>query len=281
MILGVTDAIDEVRALYPWARGVVCGAVSHLPPDETPPDDRPRGVVARFARSADYHTVVREKLVAVAQALRGTLGDDFRAEICVDTTPIPERLLAVRAGIARMGRNGCAFVEKLGSWVSLGEIVTDVEPGKLGVALEVEVGQHSPGLMPECDDCDICVRACPAGALDGAGLVDERKCLSAVTQRPDDIDEQTSRALGLRLYGCDTCQEVCPANAGVSAVTPDFAVSVFPGAYPELGGLIDLTAREFGRVARSSCVGWIGRPRLRRNALIVAENIAMSAREDK
>ena len=261
--VGIAPATDEVRRAYPWARSVVCAAISYLPPERVVSDDAPRGWVARFARSADYHVVLRAKLDKLADvpALAGA-----RREICVDTNPLPERKLAVLAGIAWRGWNGCVFVEGCGSWVALGEIVTDLD---LPAASAVEADR--------CGDCRKCIEACPTGAIIAPYVVDCSRCLSQISQAGGVISDNMKEKLGNRIYGCDTCQEVCPQNAEVVPVTPEFAEDVFPGARPELIPLVELDKDEFQVRVRHSSIGWIGRNRIRRNAAIAFGNLKRQA----
>jgi epoxyqueuosine reductase len=263
--VGIAPAIDEVRRAFPWARSVVCAGISYLPPEQPPPDDVPRGLVARIARSADYHTVMREKLVGLADAIT-EVHPGARAQLCIDTTPIPERKLAVIAGIGWRGKNSNVFIEGFGSWVALGEIVTDAPIRGSFEPLESET-------FDRCGDCTLCIDSCPTKAILAPHLVDTTKCISALTQSSAPIPLDLRRALANRIYGCDVCQEVCPLNAGIQAVTPEFALDVFPGAYPELIPLIDLSPAEFKRTVAPSSIGWIGRTRIRRNAAIAAANL--------
>lgn len=257
--VGVAPAIDEVRAVFPWARSVVCAAICYLPPEEAPADDQPRGLVARFARGADYHTVMRAKLEPLADAVRSAGG---RAEVCVDTAPIPERKLAVLAGIAWRGWNGNVFVEGCGSWAALGEAVTDLDlPASEALTID------------RCADCGRCMRKCPTGAITEPYVVDRSRCLSAITQASGSIPKEMRRKLANRIYGCDVCQEVCPQNARVKPSAPEFSEHCFPGAHPELIPLISLGPREFRERVKNSSIGWIGRTRIRRNAAIAAGNL--------
>ena len=284
--VGIAPATDEVTRAFGWARSVVCVAISYLPPHfdtvailsseelayrrsdllsaSGVEDDVPRGLVARFARGADYHLVLREKLARLAEVITQE-HPAARAEICVDTNPLPERKLAVLAGIAWRGKNGCVFVEGCGSWVALGEIVTSAP---------IQSGVEQPQSKDLCGDCTRCIDACPTKAIIAPYQIDRSRCISALTQAGRAIAPDLRAAMGNLIYGCDICQEVCPHNAGIEPVTPEFAVDVFPGAHPELMPLVDLTAEDFREHVAGSSIGWIRRTRIRRNASIAAENLS-------
>ncbi len=257
--VGVAPATDEVRHSYPWGRSVVVAAISYLPGEREIDDDAPRGWVARVARSADYHTVLGEKLARLAEVVESQQG---RSEVCVDTCPLPERKLAVLGGIAWRGKNGNVFVEGRGSWVALGEIVTDL-------ALPVS----DPLDVDRCGECIRCVEACPTGAIVAPGRIDQSRCLSGLTQMSGMVSLEFREAMGNRIYGCDVCQEVCPYNEGLVPTSREFAQDVFPGACPELIPLITLSADQFAERVKDSSIGWIRRTRIRRNAAIAAGNV--------
>ncbi len=132
-----------------------------------------------------------------------------------------------------------------------------------------------PHLIPSrCGDCTLCIDACPTHAITAPGVIDRSRCLSALTQQSESIQIEHRRAFGARVCGCDVCQEVCPYNAGIEPVMPEFSRDVFPGAYPELVPLINITASEFRDTVAPSSVGWIRRARIRRNAALAAGNLA-------
>ena len=263
--LGIAPPIDEVRALHPWARSVVCAAVSYLPPDPGPVPEGIRGLVARVARGADYHDVVRAKLTRLADALRSRMGT-CRMEIHLDTSPLPERKLAAMSGIGWLGKNCCLYVDGCGSYVALGEIVTSIP-------LPPTTSQQPS----RCGDCTLCLDSCPAHALTAPGVLDRSRCLSSLTQSGGSIPGELQKAMENRIYGCDICQEVCPHNQGLTPVNTEFAVSEFPGPYPELLPLLIMTRSNFEALVRPSSIGWIGRSRLRRNAAIAIMNAGGAA----
>lgn len=259
--VGVAPATDDIKAFYPWAESVVCAAVSYLVPEAEAPTDGVHGLVARVARGADYHQVVREKLTVLAQCLDVELGA-YRWEVHVDTCPLPERKLAVLSGIGWLGRNGCLYVDGFGSYVALGEIVTSAQ------LVPSQTYQAS-----RCGDCRRCIDACPAKALGEDGRLDRSRCLSRITQSGEIVPDELRTILGNRIYGCDTCQEVCPHNIGVVPVNAEFQESQYPGAYPDLISLLNISVHDFRGVYRPSSIGWIGRTKLRRNAAVAAGNI--------
>ena len=249
--------------MFPWARSVIATAISYLPPRTDILDSLPRGRVARFARSVNYHQVIRSKLDILANAIRRE-APGSKIEICVDTAPLPERKLAVLAGIATRSVNGNVFVDGCGSYAALGEIVTDL------VLPSIETGAAG---FDTCAGCDKCRRACPTNAIIGPSVVDASRCVSRLTQMSGVVPRELTRTIGDRVYGCDVCQEVCPLNEGIEPISPEFATEVFPGASPELIPLLLLSPTEFDARVKYSSIGWIRRTRIRRNAAIAAGNL--------
>ncbi len=260
--VGVASAVDGVRQVYEWATSVICAAISYLPPEQVSPESEPHGLIARIARGADYHQVLRGKLHELAKAIL-MRHPSARLEICVDTNPLPERKLAVLSGIGWRGRNGCVYVEGCGSWVALGEIVTDLP-------LEDPTAHQ---LEDRCGDCRRCIDACPTKAIREPHRIDRGRCLSALTQASGSIHDYLRPTMGNRIYGCDVCQEVCPQNAGTVATNPEFAGQVFPGAFPGILPLIEMTPSYYDAVVKGTSIGWIRRNRIRRNAAIAAGNL--------
>jgi len=189
----------DPRTLLPEAKSVICcalvygdeGIVSN--PFFASHESRVtnHGSVARFARGADYHVVVREKLGELVAAIKEN-APGAKTKCCVDTSPILEKVIAARAGVGWIGKHTLLVNPDLGSWFVLGEIITNIELEPDGPIKNM------------CDACTKCIDGCPTNALTGASL-DARKCISYLTiECRDDRNDSA--------YGCDMCQEACPYN---------------------------------------------------------------------
>jgi len=193
----------DPRSLLPGAKSVICCALAYGHGGIPGRTQRKQGFgVARFARGADYHDVVRGKL--------GRLWDEIRkerpnakAKLCADTSPILEKALAERAGIGWIGKHTILVNEVMGSWFMLGEIVTD---------LEIEPDSPAESM---CGECRKCIDRCPTGALTAPNVLDARRCISYLTIEAPRVSRSTHDSpltTHCFSYGCDICQEACPYN---------------------------------------------------------------------
>ncbi len=156
------------------------------------------GRIALYAQSEDYHTVLRRKMAKVVSPLEAAGG---RQKICIDTSPLAEKLLALRAGLGWIGRNTLIITKQNGPWSFLGVILTTLELEHCGYGLE----------KGSCGGCRKCVDACPTQALGKNGL-DARKCISylSIEKRRDRLSQEELSLIGNRLFGCDECLKACP-----------------------------------------------------------------------
>ena len=223
--------------------------------------ERPPGMQARVARYAwvDHYAPLRDALWEVAHQLRR---DGWKAVAYADDNSIVDREVAHRAGIGWFGKNANLLIPGAGSFFVLGCVVTTAPL------------PPSPGPVADgCGACRRCLDGCPTGAIIEPGVIDARRCLAWVLQKPGIIAEELRVAIGDRIYGCDDCQEVCPPTVrlGARAAAPP------PSAGPVrawLPVLRLLTASDEDVIAdwgqwylAGRDVRWI-----RRNALVVLGN---------
>jgi epoxyqueuosine reductase len=208
-------------------------------------------------------------MAARLRILAGRVAERFggaRSRVLVDAAPIMERTWAMLAGLGSVGRHGGLLVPGVGSRVWLGEIVLADGP-----APEPDAPSAPLAL---CGDCRACMDACPTGAIVAPGVVDCRVCLSyhTIENRAGPLPEAVSGSVRL-VFGCDACTAACPLEApGVSCVLP---------APPEIGsptaGPAELAAMDdaaIARLAAGTCLARTGVAALRRNAALVASNVA-------
>lgn len=245
---------------FPKAKSIITAAVAYRTVD---PGTAPKmhGTISRSAWGRDYHKVLKEAFTRLITFLQEEYGVREWL-IAVDDTPLVERALSAQSGLAIIGPNCAAYVQPYGSWVFLGELLVDVE-------LEPSSPENTG---PPCDKCDLrCVKACPTNALIGPGLIDARRCLSYLTQKTGTFPEELRDRLGSRLWGCDTCQHVCPANrAAQKSRHSDFEPIV--GPHFPLMELLGLTKNEYQQIFGETSIAWRGKNVLQRNACIVLGN---------
>lgn len=187
---------------------------------------------------------------------------------------IPYKPLAAQSGLAQYGRNGLTGIAEFGTRYALQVVLTDAP-------LECDLPGNAPyALSDSCRNCGRCVQACPAGALDGSGRVDVRRCVRA---RSDEypLDEAYRPMIHRSLYGCDICQDVCPRNAEIQRQRPPEALQDALRLETLLAGnveaLVPYIGKNFARKARmqaKACViaANMGRADLREEVLKCTES---------
>ncbi|HUC13186.1 MAG TPA: tRNA epoxyqueuosine(34) reductase QueG [Acidimicrobiales bacterium] len=249
--------------LLPGAAALVVGAWPYggRPSLGRAQDGRPKGIVARYA-SRDHYADLGAALSGLAELLKQA---GWQARVVFDDNALVDRAAAERAGIGWFGKNSNVLLPGRGSWFLLGSVVTDAP---LPVGTHVEDG---------CGSCKRCLGSCPTGALVAPGVLDARRCLAWLLQAPGVFPFEYRAALGGRIYGCDDCQEVCPANRLAAKLAPS-------GAIDDQGSKSDETEIDLLDMLASSGPALLARhgrwyiperdPRyLRRNALIALGNV--------
>ncbi|WDW09422.1 tRNA epoxyqueuosine(34) reductase QueG [Priestia aryabhattai] len=244
--------------VVPKARSIISIALAYPSKLKDAPkstqEDR-RGIFCRASWGQDYHTVLRDRL----QKLETFIKEKVPAAILqsmVDTGELSDRAVAERAGIGWSGKNCAIITPEFGSYVYLGEMITDIPfpPDK-----PIEDG---------CGTCNKCVDVCPTGALVTGGQLNSQRCIAFLTQTKGFLAEEFRSKLGNRLYGCDTCQTVCPENKGKDfhfhpEMEPDPEL-----AKPKLKPLLTMSNREFKEKFGHVSGSWRGKKPIQRNAII-------------
>jgi epoxyqueuosine reductase len=243
-------------------RSILSIAIAYPAKLDAPPKSEPgayRGIISRSAWGQDYHAVLRERMDRLAAFIKEQV-PHCRIESMVDTGALVDRAVAERAGIGWYGKNCAVITPEFGSWVYLGEMITDIP-----------FPPDQP-VLDSCGDCTICMDACPTGALVGPGELNASRCISFVTQTKGFVDDELKRKIGNRLYGCDTCQVVCPKNRGMNW-TQHAALQPDPEQVkPLLKPLLTLSNRAFKERFGNSAAAWRGKKPIQRNAIIALGN---------
>jgi epoxyqueuosine reductase len=159
------------------------------------------GVIARYARFADYHDVLAGRLKPLTQFVNELGGADTHSLWYVDTGPVLERDFAQRAGLGFTGKHTNLISRRLGNWIFLAEILTTLE-----LAPDAPEKNH-------CGKCTRCITACPTAAITAPFQLDARLCISYLTiELKGSIPVELRPLIGNRIYGCDDCLAACPWN---------------------------------------------------------------------
>jgi len=214
-----------------------------------------RGIFCRASWGVDYHTALRERLKLYSTWLEEHV-KGVRIESMVDTGALVDRAVAERAGIGWSGKNCSIITPEFGSYVYLGELITNIP-----------FAPDKP-MEDECGDCRLCLDVCPTGALIQGGQLDAQRCIAFLTQTKGTLPDEFRSHIGNRLYGCDTCQTVCPKNKGkINWIHEEFIPDP-ELAKPLLTPLLTITNREFkGRFGHVSG-SWRGKKPIQRNAIL-------------
>ena len=248
-------------SLWPEARSVIALGLNYAP-HSNPLDIQKRtdrAAISVYAQGKDYHDIVKKRLKKLARWMVETHGGELK--VFVDTAPVMEKPLAARAGLGWQGKHTNLISKEFGSWLFLGEIFTTLE-------LTPDTPQ-----VDHCGSCDLCMRACPTGALDVPYQIEATKCISYLTiETKENIEPELMDQMGNRIYGCDDCLAVCPWNKFEAPTTEEAFLPRPELNAPRLSDLLELNDTTFREVFAGSPLKRTGRDRIIRNALIAAGN---------
>ena len=251
------------RELVPGTLRVISVRMDYLPPGDDPRlqlEDPAGAFISRYALGRDYHKLMRKRLQKLAKRIEQAVGG-FGYRVFVDSAPVMEKPLAVKAGLGWMGKHTNLINRHAGSWFFLGELYTD-----LPLPVDGPVTEH-------CGNCTACLELCPTGAIVEPYVVDARRCISYLTiEHPGSIPESLRPLMGNRIYGCDDCLMACPWNRFASP-TPE--EDFLPRQGLDTATLLELFTWDeatFLRKTEGSAIRRIGHQRWLRNIAVALGN---------
>ena len=249
--------------LVPGTLRVVSVRMDYLPPDDDPEAqlaDPFAAYISRYALGRDYHKLMRKRLKRLAKRIENEIGP-FGHRVFVDSAPVLEKPLAVKAGLGWMGKHTNLIDREAGSWFFLGELYVD-----LPLPVDRPTEEH-------CGRCVACIEECPTGAIVAPLQLDARRCISYLTiEHAGPIPTELRPLMGNRIYGCDDCLLACPWN-GFAETTGE--ADFLPRQGLARATLLELFAwseTEFLQRLEGSPIRRIGHQRWQRNIAVALGN---------
>jgi len=187
----------DPRKLMPGAKSVISVLLNYFP-EESQEAGTPK--ISKYAYGRDYHKVIRGKLKRMLQGIHEEIGE-VHGRGFVDSAPVMDRAWARRSGLGWIGKHSLLLSKKSGSFYFIGELIVDLELDPDGPSTD------------HCGSCTACMDACPTQAIIAPTVVDSNKCISYLTiEYKKALPSEFQDKMDQWVYGCDTCQDVCPWN---------------------------------------------------------------------
>lgn len=215
--------------------------------------------LSKYCYGEDYHIVVKDMLQQICNHLLDNI-DNFEYKIFADNGPLVDRYLAYLSGIGYFGINNNIITDEYGSYVFIGYILTNYE------------FQSDTPLEKTCIKCGKCVKYCPGNALLGNYEMNPKRCLSYITQKKGDLEEEEEKVLkeNKKVFGCDICQDICPHNKNIPITSIErFKQDTILKLDAE--EINDISNKEFKRRYGNRAFSWRGKNIIKRNINIVSE----------
>ncbi len=247
------------------ARSIISLGLNYYP-GAAPTPASGSGLVARYAQARDYHRVMKRRMRRLVIALSEhpalqQADQELKARWYVDDGPMLDRAAAARAGLGWFGKNGNILNPTYGSWLLLGQIITNLQ-------LEPDAP-----LAKTCGQCTRCIPACPTDAIVAPYVVDNRRCISYLTiEHKGAIPRDLRPGMGTWVFGCDICQEVCPVNRKAQATSdPNFGRRDLTAL--DLIELLDMDEAQFRQRFAGTPLMRAKRVGMQRNACVALGNL--------
>jgi epoxyqueuosine reductase len=245
----------DIRKVMPNVRSVISVALNYYTPEPQSPDPD-KAKISRYGWGRDYHKVLQRRLKALAIWLE-TQEDGIKTRYYVDTGPIQEKVWAQQAGLGWIGKHGNLITRDYGSWVFLGEVLTNLD-----LTPDRPHAEH-------CGTCTRCIEACPTQAIVEPFVVDANRCIAyhTIENRSQRIPDAIAPHLNNWVAGCDICQEVCPWNQRFAQATDLEDFQPYPeNLSPPLQDLAQISPEDWDNRFRASALRRIRHDMIQRNA---------------
>ncbi|MFM6925047.1 MAG: tRNA epoxyqueuosine(34) reductase QueG [Ferruginibacter sp.] len=233
------DLRTDPAKLVPGAKSVITLLLNYFP-GKSQPENAPK--ISKYAFGNDYHEVIRSRLKLFLGEIHEQIGE-VHGRGFVDSAPVLERAWAQQAGIGWIGKNGNLITKQNGSFLFIATLIVDLE-----------LDYDNNFIKDYCGTCTKCIDECPTEAILPDKLIDGSKCISYFTIELKDalIPEDQKGKFDNWMFGCDTCQDVCPWNRFAK---PTNDINFAP--IPEIINLStseweDMTEESFKRIFKNS-----------------------------
>ena len=249
------------KSILKRAKSIISVAQCYLIEEAEDTQDKEQlyGKIAKYDVGNFYYDV-KLKLKIIIDFINQKTDYKYKSKNKSCYISLTEKPIARRAGVGWYGKNGIMVTKRFGSWVVLGEIIT-----------ELELDTDEP-LQRDCGDCTICIDSCPTKAIVSPYVIDRTKCLQFISERPMNVPLAFREKWEDRLYGCTTCQEVCPQNHKVKPkkYRPEYG---FIGSKIPLIPLLQITEEKFQNYFAYNQIAMRPREAIKRNAILALGNI--------
>ncbi len=185
--------------LVEGAQSIISVLLNYKPREEQHDKEAPK--LARYAYGKDYHYVIKDKLQILFDFIKDDIYPSLEGRVFTDSAPVLDRAWAAKAGLGWIGKNTNLIHKKLGSYVLIGELISNL-PVRPGAPIK-----------EACGGCQRCIDACPTNALVAPYQLDANKCISYLTiEHRDELPDTLKKQFNNWAFGCDICQEACPWN---------------------------------------------------------------------
>ena len=248
------------KSILKRAKSIISVAQGYLIEETEDVQDKnqPLGKIAKY-NIGNFYYDAKLKLKKIVDFINQETDSKYKSKYKSCYVSLTEKPIAQRAGVGWYGKNGIIITERFGSWVVLGEIIT-----------ELELEKDEP-IQQDCGNCTICLDSCPTKAIVSPYIIDRTRCLQYISERPMKVPLAFREKWEDRLYGCTTCQEVCPQNHKVrpKKYKPEYG---FIGSRIPLIPLLQITEGQFQNYFAYNQIAMRPREAIKRNAILALGN---------